>query len=171
MSDKPGKLIYMVTIQLITEADFASWFIRYATWSDYSHVDFVLHNYLSKNGKVYDGLLGSRMDGGVQLRPWNYGKFTKVAQYQADVDESHSVEIIEYAISQIGKPYDKSGILNFGLHRNWQSDDSWFCSELVEASFEHGDWPLLDVDLASRVTPGDLTLSERLTYIEPPYGN
>ena len=33
---------------------------------------------------------------------------------------------------QIGQPYDTLGVLGIGLHRDWQSDDAWFCSELHE---------------------------------------
>lgn len=145
-----------ITLQFITEKDLASWIIRYATWSDYSHVDFVLNNYQSKNGKTYNGLLGARMSGGVELRPFDYAKFSKVAHYQcATGNES----IIEYAISQIGKKYDTTGIINFSLHRDWQADDSWFCSELVAASFVQGGVPLLDIPQSTRVTPRDLTTS------------
>jgi hypothetical protein len=38
-----------------------------------------------------------------------------------------------FAISQIGKPYDVWGVIGLGLHRDWQSDDAWWCSEFAEA--------------------------------------
>lgn len=37
-----------------------------------------------------------------------------------------------HAASQIGRPYDKTGVLGLGIHRDWQKDDAWFCSELCE---------------------------------------
>lgn len=39
---------------------------------------------------------------------------------------------LAWARSQMGKPYDIWGALGLGLHREWQSDDSWWCSEYVE---------------------------------------
>jgi hypothetical protein len=57
-----------------------------------------------------------------------------------------------FARRQLGKPYDTLGALGIAFDRNWQDDDSWFCSEFAEAAladggarrFEHYAW---------RVTP------------------
>lgn len=43
--------------------------------------------------------------------------------------------VIAAAASQLGKPYDYTAIVGLGLHRDWQEDDAWFCSELVAWSF------------------------------------
>lgn len=43
--------------------------------------------------------------------------------------------VIAAAASQIGKPYDYTALLGPGLHRDWQKDDAWFCSELGAWSF------------------------------------
>lgn len=146
-----------IFIQLSTEAGFQSQFIRVFTWSDFSHVDFILPQV---------GFLGSRVNpdgakaGGVQIRPLDYAKFTKTLQLWIDLDTTTHSRVMDYAMSQIGKPYDKTGILNFGLHRNWKEDDSWFCSEFVAACFERGGWPLLDrLVPVSRITPRDIELS------------
>ena len=54
-----------VWLRFVTEKGFTSAAIRWFTWSDWSHVDFVL-----KDGRF----LGARLDGGVQIRPHNYIK-------------------------------------------------------------------------------------------------
>lgn len=44
----------------------------------------------------------------------------------------------EAGLSQLGKPYDLSAIAGLALHRDWQEQDSWFCSELVAWCLEQG---------------------------------
>lgn len=102
------------------------------------------------------------MDGGVQVRPANYAPFTIKQRYQADAPDS----VLAYALSQVGKPYDSRGIINFGLHsRSWHDDKAWFCSELVAAAFDQAGVPLVLVPDNKRVTPRDLTLSLALRKI------
>lgn len=130
----------------MTEDGWQSRAIRWLTWSDFSHVDF----------RLPDGsLLGARLDGGVQIRKPDYAKFTAKAIYRADAPDT----VLDFARKQVGKPYDARGILNFGLHRNWKDDSSWFCSELVAAAFDQAGVPLVMTPNAGRVTPRDLTLS------------
>ena len=52
----------------------------------------------------------------------------------------------EFAESQVGKPYDLSGLWNFLASRDWTTDDKWFCSELV--AYATGGWRS-----AGRITP------------------
>lgn len=59
---------------------------------------------------------------------------------------------IAFARTQVGKPYDYLGVAGIGLHRDWQQDDRWFCSELVEAAAAAGGRPRFIND-ARRVTP------------------
>ena len=39
-----------------------------------------------------------------------------------------------FARAQLGKPYDWGAIAGFITRRNWQDDQRWECTELVEAS-------------------------------------
>lgn len=74
-------------------------------------------------------------------------------------------EVLDYALNELGKPYDWKGVLNFITHkRNWQEDDRWFCSELVAYAFKRAGRPIINND-SYRVTPGDLLLSQKLTHI------
>lgn len=144
----------MITLQFATSAGFGSKVIRWFTYSDFSHVDVVLP----------DGtLLGARANGGVKIRPAGYEKFIKTARFVADVPADVEAKIYAFLHAQVGKPYDKTGIVNLVFQkRNWHDDDSWFCSELVAAAFEAAGWPLVVVPDPERVTPRDLTTSTRL---------
>jgi uncharacterized protein YycO len=149
----------IVTIQLVTEDSFASKLIRYFTNSEFSHVDLVMPD---------GGLLGARLDGGVQIRPDNYAKFTKLARFNIDLPADTAAKLFIFATAQVGKKYDSSGIINFFTqNRNWREDDSWFCSELIAAAFEHAGYPLFNpFVVAERITPRDLTLTPKLNLIQ-----
>lgn len=110
-------------------------------------MDFVL-----PDGK----LLGAVGSGGVCVRE-DEG-FAAVERYVADAP----FEVIDVALSQVGKPYDWRGILGFALRRDWQETDAWFCSEFVAWCFERAGYPLLRADRSWRVTPRDLRMSLRL---------
>jgi len=60
--------------------------------------------------------------------------------------------------AQVGKPYDKPGILGFAVGRDWREPDSWFCSELQAAALEHaGLVPRLYAP-ANKITPSGLAV-------------
>lgn len=137
-----------ITIRFVTANDPVSIAIRMETWGKFSHVEFILD----------DGTtLGAHADGGVAIRPLNYAKFTEQHWYSIPVTEEQKIAIMAFAHEQVGKPYDFTDIAGILFHRDWRSDDSWICSELVAAAFEKG-LPLLhipDKDV-NRVTPGGL---------------
>lgn len=136
-----------IVLQFSANNGVASRLIRWFTWSPYSHVDFVLDN-----GK----LLGAQTNGGVLVRaPDSYSKVLRVAVEAPDA-------VLEYAQSQIGKPYDYSGIFGIILRSNWHRSKNWFCSELVAWSFQQAKHPLLRTENTSRITPRDLLLSPLL---------
>lgn len=143
----------MVTLQFSTERAIDSAIIRFLTWSDISHVDIV--------EPVTGQLLGARLHGGVQLRPVDYSSFHKVIRAEIELPNLAAEQaVLSAARSQIGKPYDWTGILNFGFQRNWREEDSWFCSEFVAWSFEKAGYALLNVGAEVwRITPRDLLLS------------
>ena len=130
-----------VWLRFITEKDFSSWAIRWFTWSDWSHVDFVL-----RDGRF----LGARLDGGVLIRPHDY-IVPSVFRY-AYVEVPDPRKVYGWATAQVGKPYDWKAIAGFLPRVEWHDPHAWFCSELVAAGFERAWHPI--VDRASfRVTP------------------
>lgn len=144
----------MITLQFSASPGFVSHAIRWFTFSDISHVDFVLP----------DGwLLGSHVQGGngVLIRPPHYLKWSKLIVATVDAPGS----VLDAAASQIGRPFDYSALVNFGVQRDWQEQDSWFCSELTAWSFQQGGYPIFNPHVQTwRITPRDLLLSPLVRY-------
>lgn len=65
----------------------------------------------------------------------------------------------EYALSQVGKPYDYLAVVAlacpFTIKYNWLDNGHWFCSELVIASLMHAGVNI-NADEVWGVTPKDL---------------
>lgn len=137
----------IIALRFITSDSFVSRAIRHITWSEFSHVDLV----------VREGLLGAQADG-VKIRPDNYCKVTKVQVVTVDVPDMVAGKVLLFCKSQIGKPYDYTALLGNLVHRDWQEQDSWFCSELIAAAFEQAGLPLLSKQ-TNRITPGMLLAS------------
>ena len=99
----------------------------------YSHVDLVL-----PDGR----LLGARSDKigfippGVQIRPPVYDHWKICDRFSLDCTKQQADTFYDFGIDQIGKPYDKIGILGFIADRDWREEDAWFCSELLTAALE-----------------------------------
>jgi len=137
-----------------TEPGIESRLIRWFTWSDWSHVDFVL-----ANGKF----LGARLDGGVRIRPHDY--LTPSKYRYAYVEVADPRKVYGWATSQIGKKYDWRAIVGFLPRASWQDPGRWFCSELFAAAFEKKERPIVD-RLASRITPQTAYESVRVVKID-----
>lgn len=137
----------MITLQFSTKTSLSSRLIRWATWSAFSHVDLVL-----PDGR----LLGATARRGVSIR--NPEPVARLVRFTIDAPSA----VIDVASTQLGRPYDWSGILGWGLRRDWQEDDSWFCSELIAWAFDAAGCPLLRARNSWRITPRDLLLSPLL---------
>lgn len=133
--------------------------IRFFTWSDISHVDLIL--------PVTGQLLGAHLTCGVHVRQPAYAKFTRIIT--AEVEDSAEIagKVKDLAMQECGKPYDRGAICNFFLHRNWRSQDKWFCSELIAWVFEKAGMPLLNPQNIpqNRITPRDLLLAQKVRVI------
>ncbi|MHB8303619.1 MAG: hypothetical protein ACYDC6_12390 [Acidobacteriaceae bacterium] len=110
------------------------------------------------------GLLGARMDGGVQLRPPNYAQFLRksfLGCVVPDIDGAY-----EFLFAQVGKPYNKGAILDFFLCRerkfSWDQS-SWFCDELDFCAYWRGGKVVLNTTNPLNLTPQELFLSDDLT--------
>ena len=130
-----------VWVRFITEPGITSRAIRWFTWSDWSHVDFVL-----RDGRF----LGARLDGGVQIRPHDY--IIPSAFRYAYVEVPDPRQVYGWATSQIGKKYDWRAIAGFLPRANWHDPARWFCSEYVAEGFDRVNWPIVDREIF-RVTP------------------
>lgn len=124
--------------------------IRLVTWSRFSHCDLVTQ---------VGTLIGAVAFGGVKEYPLEerLAEATYWQRFEVDVDAS-AVEAA--ARSQLGKGYDWYACIGIALHRDWRSDDDWFCSEFLAWCFERAGRPLVNpMVYLNRVTPETLLRS------------
>lgn len=146
----------MITWQFCKGPDLSSEAIEWFEHGGFSHVDTVMP----------DGtLLGARSDviggmpAGVQIRPADYLGSEYVYRVTLPTTPEQDIDYYEFLKQQLGKPYDKEGIVGFIVGREWRDDSAWFCSELAMAALEQSaflKWPL--ADHANKITPGDALL-------------
>ncbi len=120
--------------------------IRAITWSRWSHVALV-------DG---DSVIEAAAPHGVQRTPL-CAALARARDFAfVDIACRDQAAAIAAAESQIGKPYDYTALAGLYLHRDWQQDDAWFCSELVAWAFEKTQQPLLRSEVVRRVSPQHL---------------
>lgn len=119
--------------------------IRAVTWSKWSHVAIV-------DG---DEVIEAKWPG-VVVRP--LAELQVDNQYYTVVDlPCRSPEAaIAAARSQVGKMYDMTALFGLFMHRDWQEEDRWFCSELVAWAFDQAGSPLFRPEAMHRITPEHL---------------
>jgi len=78
------------------------------------------------------------------------------------VDAFQWREVIQFAVDQIGKPYDYLAIARFVTRRTMPDNARWFCSELVFESLRQAGVVLLNRVDAWQVSPGMLSTSPLL---------
>jgi hypothetical protein len=141
----------VITLQFVSDKSLADALINWYGHGAVSHVDVVL-----PDGR----LLGSRLSGGVQIRPPNYETFTLVKRVNLPAIDDVRDNFLSFLRAQIGKPYDMLAIAAFAADRNWRDPRHWYCSELVAAGLERAKWfPYPLSAPANKVTPQDLLLA------------
>ncbi|MDO5940654.1 YiiX/YebB-like N1pC/P60 family cysteine hydrolase [Burkholderia cepacia] len=137
-----------MSIQLLfsTDALPVSWVIRAFTWSTWSHVALV-------DG---DHVIESMPGCGVRRVPLADALRDTGRHELVTMPTNRQVQVLSAAASQIGRPYDYGAVLGIGLHRDWQQDDAWFCSELIAWAFQQAGEPLYRAECMRRVTPQHL---------------
>ncbi len=101
--------------------------------------------------------LGSRYPKGVDI----YEPFADYARLER-YGYAGSEAVINFVDSQRGKPYDRSAIFGFVLNRDWQEDDSWYCSEVIERGNVLAGCPLVSAAYAHVLWPRDQLFSAGL---------
>lgn len=125
--------------------------IRAATWSAWSHVDLI-----DDLGSI-PVLIGSIALQGVVQESLELRLVKASRAALVKFPAANPAAVIAAARSQLGKPYDWAGIAGLVTrNRDWQADDSWFCSELVAWAFTQGGSPLFREDLVGRINPQHL---------------
>lgn len=120
--------------------------IRLATWGEFSHVAQIdgqrIIEAVAKHG----------------VREASRDAAIAHASHWAIVEYPHAnpSAMVAAARSQIGKPYDMTGALGIGLHRDWQEDDAWWCSELIPWAAQVAGEPWFMPQALHRITPQHL---------------
>lgn len=137
-----------ITLRWTSNNDLTSAVIRAATWSDWSHVECMWSP---------DKTLGAQLNGGVKIRN---ASETELNRYMIGTIECTEQQLEDFALflhNQLRKPYDLTGVIGLGLHRDWHQGDKWWCSELQCCALQHaGLIPNDRLIHANRCTPGDL---------------
>ena len=124
----------------------SSYLIRLATWSPWSHVALV------EGDNVIDATLAR----GVAVSALSDFEERHDEIRLIQLSDDFGRQLAKEMASQLGKPYDWRAVVGLELHRDWQDDSSWFCSELVAAAFEWAGHPLFRAETMHRVTPQHL---------------
>lgn len=119
--------------------------IRAVTWSKWSHVAIV------DGDEVIEATWPH-----VRVRPLADLLTSQSRHAVVDLPCRSPAAAIAAARSQIGKPYDLSALFGLLMHRDWQEDDRWFCSELVAWAFDQAGSPLFRPEAMHRITPEHL---------------
>lgn len=129
-------------------SDIWSPIIRMTTWSPWSHVATVITKDLAYESVFKSGVVRTPLRNILK-------RATKFEFIEYDTDNKKLMQFME---AQVGKPYDYTAVAGIAFHRNWQEDDSWFCSELHAAGHRYAGNALIDKE-CNRVTPYDAYVS------------
>lgn len=119
--------------------------IRGITWSEWSHVALV------DGDEAIEATWPA-----VRVAPLAEVIAAHSAHVIVDLPCCDPAAAIAAARSQAGKPYDLTALFGLLMHRDWQEDDRWFCSELVAWAFAQGGTPLFRPEAMHRITPQHL---------------
>lgn len=137
-----------ITFQFVQGSSFVSHLIEWKGDAEDSHV-----NVVTPEGK----LLGSLMDGGVQVRPADYAKFALQIRVTIPVTGEQYDKFWRSVYSRVGEKYDKAGIIGIALGINLASPGKVFCSELQAKAIQDAGIIWIAKD-ASKIDPETLRL-------------
>lgn len=118
--------------------------IRFVTWSDFSHVAILMND----EEIIHSDFHGVRIEPLKDLQ--ERSKNWMIVEYECDCPEA----VIEACKTQLGKPYDFTGLFGI-LFRdiNLQDDSKWWCSEFPMYGSMIAGWPTFNVEYIHRLTP------------------
>lgn len=110
---------------------------QYGFWA--THVEAELPN---------GSYIGAMFKDGVQVRNRGYdkGKFLKEEFVNIDATAEQEIKFYNFLESQINKPYDVWAVASFvfadwfNYCREWEANDSWYCSEYQAAGCAVAGW-------------------------------
>lgn len=120
--------------------------IRWATNSDYSHVELILDDTLAAENEC---IAASKRDGNCVRRKRMEWKADHWHFYEIPCAPEYARKVRHYATKYEGEGYDTIGALLTVFGGFWHSKEKWFCSELIANALGFPHDP-------HRYTPGSL---------------
>jgi hypothetical protein len=136
----------MIKLLLTSSNNIGSLAIRTFSWSQWSHISTLISDTEAIEALPFKGVIKSSVES--IIKDSNKHLFIYINIRNKDI-------FYNSLISQIGKQYDYSALLGFGLHRDWQDQDKWFCSELPAWSTIQCKEPIFRSDSLYRILPED----------------
>lgn len=118
--------------------------IRAVTWSDFSHCVVLIDD----DTIIHSDFHGVRIEPIKDLQ--NRSKNWMIVEYECERPN----DVIEACKSQLGKPYDFTGLFGIILRDvDLQDDSKWWCSEFPVYAFDVTKQPKFNVEFMHRITP------------------
>ena len=157
---------------LVTGRGASSTLIGWFGGGGYSHIDVVTPKGLLRGARS-DVIGGAPKEGYYDRYP-DYDDWVRQDIYTLSTTPEQERKYWEFSDQQLGKPYDKRGILGFATgNRDWHNPNQWFCSEEVAANAQFaGIFPDF-FENCWRVDPGDVAFvlcalgADRYSKISP----
>jgi hypothetical protein len=142
-----------ITFQLVRGLTATSRVIGYFGAGFYSHIDVITPKGMLRGARS-DVIMG--IPAGCQDRPQDYEKWATQTRYTLDLTPDQWGKYWEFSDRQIGKPYDKRGLVSaFVFGRDWRDDSMWWCSEWTAMNVEYTGFWTIPPEITS-VEPGDM---------------
>jgi hypothetical protein len=145
----------MISWQLVQGRGVSSSLIGWFGGGGYSHIDVITPKGMLRGARS-DVIGGAHKPGYFDRTP-DYDDWVRQTVFTLSTTPDQEKKYWDFSNAQLGKPYDKRGILGFATgNRDWHDASEWFCSEEVCANGEYaGLWPEM-FEACWRVDPGDM---------------
>jgi len=152
---KPADLFFT------TSSSFFSWFVRQRTWGKFSHVQIITR--ITEQAIIE---VVSADSNGVYCRDVRDKEFKHFAILTCpEITEEQRKNVVNFCLSQMGKPYDYIGLASFLVYKELQKDDRWFCSEIAYVAYKQAGIRLQRRVKQDFISPRDLYISPLLKPI------
>lgn len=133
--------------------------IRWQTRGEYSHAAVILLDSTAIEAWHKPGQVRRQ-----QSLSQGHTPGTAVDIFDVELEPRQEFACEDFLRRQLGAPYDFMAIARFLTKRDADSQEKWFCSELVFAAYEFAGVELLQNITANRVHPSMLSYSPLLKF-------
>jgi hypothetical protein len=125
---------------LFYKAEYGTWrdkLIAFWTHGVFSHCELQMKEHVF--GTWEPCFSASWRDNGVRFKNIVFDPGKWVAMDYLHTAWNQRIRINDWALEEVGSPYDVWAMVGFTFHQPWQDSDAWYCSELVSAALRVGD--------------------------------